>query len=961
MVVNNNDNRERWILTNTSNMELSFGELPLLPTIATGESIDLLVYYEKDEVQQSKQIPMARAAGYISMQKILDDVSTEVENSDYTTVAERSIIEEIKDETIFDYIKLNPDLPANPDFTEGLIFYDKDNEALAVYNSESDITLQVGQEQWIYVYNNSGVDIVNGNAVRITGASAVLNRPEVSLANASTSGTSYAVGLATHNIANGTSGFITVLGVVRDFDTSLLTSGDEVWVSDTVDGGLTNVEPAISFSIGTVLISSATAGSVSVIPHVADFYTKSQVDNLIASVELGADPNLNVITVAKIADEYNPFVFVTVEDAIDEINSYAGSPEEATSTNKYVIHVSPGTFVENNPLVIPSYVTLQGWNDEASIVQADDDNAHLFEMDDDSQIYDLRTIGPANDDAILVDGGNSAEIIRVACKNALCGVHVDGVGTTLEIEESRFKSDVTTGMLSTDGASISCNSILSQAITTHFYANGGSIWMHNSGMSGGVNGLYANNAGIIDINGLTSIGVTNAIRANNASSVAGLGVETRDTGSWCVLQEDASIVDLSSCRFVATKISMFDASKVTLSFDSDLAGDEGMILYEELQVGSPERGREAVFGEGDSYTRGMMVYTETALGVFVDVSTAAASVSGSTFTFPGVAAENAIYVSSDLQDATDYKQFLGIKMASTTALVPGAGEVVAEYWDGTVGGGSWVEFRTFSAGSNSPYTPYANALFVRANSSEQIRFDDLCDTTRFDWAKNDPPTTGTSRFWIRFRVKTGVTTVPVFEQFKVHSNRTEINADGVVEHMGAARFKRIIESVNVRNTIPVVGKSPGNVPVDFGPIINLNATANQFANNASDGFGQLITIPYGLDTSIPLEYIVRWAPTTNVASGIVALDFTYGIGKVGVVLNGGNPETTDTQPITTTLNTANQIYETSFLLSIPTAVPENGLFMVLQRQAAGGTGPTGDTYGGNIYIVNLELFGTFWR
>jgi len=130
MVVNNNDNRERWILSNISSVELSFGELPLLPTIASGESVDLLAYYEKDEVQQCRQIPMAFTAGYIRLQKTLDSVSTEVETSDYVTVAERSIIEEITNETTYDYLKLNPDLIANPDHEEGLIFYDNVNKCL---------------------------------------------------------------------------------------------------------------------------------------------------------------------------------------------------------------------------------------------------------------------------------------------------------------------------------------------------------------------------------------------------------------------------------------------------------------------------------------------------------------------------------------------------------------------------------------------------------------------------------------------------------------------------------------------------------------------------------------------------------------------------------------------------------------------------------------------------------------
>jgi len=966
MTINNENNRERWVLTNISLSELAFGELPLLPTISSGESVDLLIYYEKDEIQQCKQIPMALTAGFISMQKILDNSSTDVESSDYVTVAERSIIEEIKDETTFDFLKLNPDLAANPDYEEGLIFYDTVNKCLAVYNSESDIALQVGQEQWVYVYNDTGSDLVDGQAVYISGADVVTGLPTVALAQASSETTYIVAGLTTQHIADGTSGFITALGIVNDLDTSAFAAGADVWVSAATAGALTDDEPnSFIYKVGRIVVSSATEGSIFVSPKNYDFYTKDQVNNLIAAVEVGGEANLNVLIVTQVTGSAGT-TFASVEEAIDEINSYAGGPDEASTTNRYVIEVTPGTYVENNPLVVPSYVTVQGYNDEASVIQANDNASVLLTMSDDSQVYSLRTSGPANNDAILLNSGNEGEIVRVVCTNSLSGIHADGAGTKLTIEESKFKPDVITGIRATDGASISCSNILSKATTTHFYADGGNIWIQNSGTQGGTNGIYANNGGAIYPHLTSCMGTTNIIRVNNTSKVLGNTVSSREnalgaSSTWDILQEDASsTINLAFCKFLATKISRVDSSATNLSFDSELEGDEGLLLYEELQVGSPERGRESVFGEGDSYIRGMLVYTETAGNVFTNVSTEAASSSGSTFTFPAIAADNAIYVSSDLQDATDYKQFLGIKASITTAAVLGAGEIVAEYWDGTAGGGSWVEYATMSCLSNSPYTEYSNLIFERVNS-EQIRFDDLTDTTRFDWAKNDPPATGTNRFWVRFRVKTDVTTVPIFEQFKVHSNRTEINADGFVEYMGKARKLRKLPEVHIGNKQELVGASPANENISYGAVARFVVTDNEFANGTTDGFGQTVAIPEGLDTSLPLEFKTRWAPTTDVASGDVVLDLTYGTIKVGTVLNGANTEQEKSDSVTTTANTAEQVYESTIQFSIPDAILGDTIVLALRRQAAGSPGPTGDTYNGNIYIVSVLLQGYFWH
>jgi len=848
----------------------------------------------------------------------------------------------------FDDIQFATD--ATPEHSEGLIFYDNEAKALAVYNDVADITLQVGQEQWIAVRNESGAAIENGAAVYISGASG--GYPLIDLAQANSENTAFVIGLATHTIANNSNGFVTTSGMVNDVDTSSFSAGDILFLSETTAGGYQATKPDITTRVGTA-VTSSTTGKIFVRAVYANYYTKEQIDLIISSIAAGGTTVIpNQVIVAKGGGGSDENVFLSVEEAIDFIDGLAGGDQPAAD-NPYVILVSAGLYTEDNPLVIPSYVSVQGQNDEVSIIQALNNNDPLFVASDESQVYNLRIDGPTNDAGILAQGGVETEIVRVAFKNCLIGLHADGVGTQATIEESKFKSTTTTGMQATDSASINSSNILSEAATTHFYANGGSIWIHNSGTTGGTNGLYANNGGTIDVNLCTLIGTTNVVRANNSSNISGIAVESRGASTWDVLQEDASTIDLSSCRFVATKLSMFDADELKLSFDSDLEGDEGLILYEELQVGSPEIGRESVFGEGDSYTRGMLVYTETAGNVFADVSTEAASASGSTFTFPGVAQNNAIYVSSDLQDDTDYKQFLGIKIANTTAAVLGVGSIATEYWNGA----AWTAFNVMAADADSPYDAYANVLFTRANASEQLRFDDI----RTNWTKNDPPATGTNRYWVRFRIATAVTTVPVFEQFKVHSNRTEINADGFVEYMGLARTRRKLPAVHIGNKQPLVGASPANEDVDFGSVINFSVSDNEFANGTTDGFGQMVAVPEGLDTSLPLEFTVRWAPTTDAASGDVVLDLKYGIIKVGTVLDGTNAELTASDLVTTTLNTAEQVYESTISFYTPTAVLGDTIALALIRQAAGSPGPTGDTYNGNIYVISVLLQGYFWH
>jgi len=138
----------------------------------------------------------------------------------------------------------------------------------------------------------------------------------------------------------------------------------------------------------------------------------------------------------------------------------------------------------------------------------------------------------------------------------------------------------------------------------------------------------------------------------------------------------------------------------------------------------------------------------------------------------------------------------------------------------------------------------------------------------------------------------------------------------------------------------------------------LKVKKNQFQTGSDDGFGQAMPVPDGLDTSLPLEYIVRWAPSDDLASADVALELVIGQAVIGTVLDGGNPEVTLEEVTTTILNSADEIYENRYTFSIPDSLPDDGLFFVLQRRALTNAN---DTYTGNIYIVNVELKGTFWH
>ena len=92
------------------------------------------------------------------------------------------------------------------------------------------------------IRNTTGSTLTKGTAVYISGA--IGQRPTVSKAIATSDATSaQTLGLITADLANNSNGFVTVIGVVSEINTSAFTDGDQLYLSGTVAGALTATKP----------------------------------------------------------------------------------------------------------------------------------------------------------------------------------------------------------------------------------------------------------------------------------------------------------------------------------------------------------------------------------------------------------------------------------------------------------------------------------------------------------------------------------------------------------------------------------------------------------------------------------------------------------------------------------------------------------------------------------------------
>ena len=214
--------------------------------------------------------------------------------------------------------------------TVGKMYYDTDYETVSI-NIGTDTghqpNIQLGQEMYRYVYNASGVAIPNGAVVQELGVHTGgpgTDVPTITMAIASGS-TSDVLGVATEVFGTGVTnsyGFITTIGYIHDINTSTgsqfsgMTEGDHLYLSPTVLGGLTNIEPTTpnkAIHVGMLITKDVTVGKIYVDIHPA----------------LSLNDLLDVSVPAPTLD------YVLTWNGVDWVDAAAGSTSAGSGVNFY--------------------------------------------------------------------------------------------------------------------------------------------------------------------------------------------------------------------------------------------------------------------------------------------------------------------------------------------------------------------------------------------------------------------------------------------------------------------------------------------------------------------------------------------------------------------------------------------------------------------------------------------------
>lgn len=290
-------------------------------------------------------------------------------------------------------------------------------------------------------------------------------------------------------------------------------------------------------------------------------------------------------------------------------------------------------------------------------------------------------------------------------------------------------------------------------------------------------------------------------------------------------------------------------------------------LGADFVLGGPEIGSDAYMGRGRPTVLGNFVFTTDSTsspssngGNFVNVSAAASTREGSTFTFQGTTTGHSIlFTSARRIEDSSYIKWFGVQIAQTIAAF--GGTFVFEIQTAT---DTWEEIKIQSIEKERGFR-YANVALRRANSFENIAFGLDENTTWPSTVINGIPGR-----WVRIRITSVPSTLPVFEQFRVISSHTYQSKEGYRNAYGLAKWRK---SITVAGSVFSEEGSVGdtNITVGTGAVTWNQPLRDSSITSTAVSLGSQIAIPGGICTAFPLFITLYYVPNraTNGTSTVI--------------------------------------------------------------------------------------------
>ena len=627
-----------------------------------------------------------------------------------------------------------------------------------------------------------------------------------------------------------------------------------------------------------------------------------------------------------------------------------------------LILVGPETFDYSSKQVPPIFTSIVGLDPLTSILNCTTANIVGIECSGFNGIGNLTLSGPSGATGVGVDVPSGVTLVRAS------GVLFSGCGTgfrdasgtsTVLVDNTNSFNCTESGVHITGGSTTDLHAVNAQGsalatLTNGILIDGGSTAFIRATKIDGAGGGFVTNG--IHVDGgnarCAALVVTNA---DSALVIGDLGGDIVHSGGDISGSVTNDIKTGTGVSRIFMDGSIADATKFSVGASTTLHGshivetedEEGTQFLGGVVVGKPGNGQQLSMGEGDAFTVGMHVLTNTNLeiGTWVDESANAASASGSTVTlFSGVTADHATYVGYTESAVTS----LLTKM-STTAIDLGAGSISVSYWDGA----TYIDVVPFASDAASPHKQHAQGLFERTSQTDNIRVDTL------DGLSTAKTLNSITAHWLRFLIVADITTSPVLEQIRLRLNQGYFGNEALLEVFGKDQPDLPLP---ISQRYAINGSSPTTAVFDLSANIILEIPESKFAGNAKDAFGVDVTTPSNLDTSRPLIITVLWS-VDGAAAGDVELELFLLQGFVaGDNIDSGTLTETPITPIVTTIGAGSGgvMQSTVFSVCVPDVTEGDEITFMLQRDATGGNDPP-DTLTAAIQIFKFSVVGKSWH
>ena len=646
----------------------------------------------------------------------------------------------------------------------------------------------------------------------------------------------------------------------------------------------------------------------------------------------------------------------------------------------FLLH--PGTYVENNPITLPTGCALRAiGHSENTFIVAQNTNQTLLNLGLMTEVVGITFEGATGGTGIYLDCtlsggmGKFSAVMECFVKNCYVGLESDGKNGSGAIDTLYVREIVISPTTMSLSKGVYCHSSglvtgagLSISGVPGYFTINDAIYCSDPGSKVAISVTsiwYCSNGLTLD-NGADSEFALLTCKNNNVGILIGPDGNTTRLSVNSVEIKHSTTYDISIQATNATmEIHSGAVENFILNNPNNIVinakyhiiryGNTYQSMTGDILFGNIDAPTKLYVGEGHFNIDGVVILSgnNSETGTWVNNTSAALTAIPNTFSmFQSTTAGNCLYVGST-------KNIPGVELdiVTATSSTTNLYDVIWEYFDGT----NWDQINIMQTSFSKPYTNLTSNCLSYVGYFN-IRFGITTATSMASTTIN-----GFTAYWVRCRIVNALSSIPILQFVKIHPNSTLTDNDGFIEYFGNSRTIQLlpISFLSTKSS----STTPSSQSLYLSSDIGIDYTQNMFATGVFTRIALLIGIPRNFDTSFPLKLSLLFIGDSNTSGTVqwtVRWTFINSTSNVyhlsssapTTATNESNMIQNSTISAADTNNKQNFLLYLNQLMSNPPTDDINLCWIAIERNAVSGN--TNDTYPGNVSIVDIKAYYICW-